>query len=49
VVADADKEVVRFDITMQEATLMDELNALEHLDGEHEHGLQAKFSPAILV
>ena len=38
VVGHADQEVVRLDVSMQESALVDELYALEHLNGEHEYG-----------
>ena len=34
--ANSDQKVIRFDVAMEEATLMDELDALQHLNGEHE-------------
>ena len=29
----SDQKVIRFDVSMEEATLVDELNALQHLNG----------------
>ena len=34
-----DKEVIRLDITMDNALLVDLLNAADELDGDHQHGL----------
>lgn len=35
---DANEEIVGFDIAMQEAVLMNKLDPLQHLNGQHEHG-----------
>ena len=37
--AGAYQEVVWLNVTVQKSTLVNELDALEHLDGEHEDGL----------
>ena len=49
VVGHADQEVVRLDVSMQESALVDELNALKHLNGEHEYGFQAELASTILI
>ena len=33
--ANSNQKVIRFDVAMEEATLVDELYALQHLNGEH--------------
>lgn len=46
---DADQKVVWFDIPVEEAALMDELDSLEHLNSKHKDSLEAKLAPTILV
>ena len=46
--ADADEEVVRLDITMEEVPRMDKLNSLEHLIGQHKHCFKREFAFAVV-
>ena len=46
--ADANEEVVRLDITMEEVPRMDKLNSLEHLIGQHKHCFQGEFAFAVV-
>ena len=46
--ADADEEVVRLDITMEEVPRMDKLNSLEHLIGQHKHCFKGEFALAVV-
>ena len=46
--ADADKEVVRLYITMEEVSRMDKLDSLEHLIGQHKHCFKGEFAFAVV-
>ena len=46
--ADADEEVVRLDITMEEVPRMDKLDSLEHLIGQHKHCFKGEFAFAVV-
>lgn len=48
-IADTYQEVVWLDISVQEATLVNELNTLKHLDGKHQDSLKAKLAATVLV
>ena len=45
--ADPDEEVVRFDIAVDEVLLVDEAHDVDHLVGEHQHGLQREAVVAV--
>jgi hypothetical protein len=42
--ANADQEVVRLDVAVQKSLLVDIFDALEHLNRNHQHSLQAELS-----
>ena len=42
--ADADQKVVRFDVSVQKVTRVDELVPLQHLVGEHQDCLEGEFT-----
>ena len=44
----SDQEVVRLNISMKKAILMDILYPLEHLNGKHQNCFQTKLSSAVL-
>jgi hypothetical protein len=46
--ADADEEIIRLDIPVQEVSAVNEFNSLEHLVGQHQHCLEAELSFAII-
>jgi hypothetical protein len=48
VLVQTDQEVVRLDISMQEAILVHVLDSLEHLDGQHQHCLEGELAATIL-
>lgn len=42
------EEVVRFDVTMNDALFMDNLDSLDHLDCNVENGLEVELAAALL-
>jgi len=42
------KEVVRLDITMDDALFMNNLDSLDHLNGDVEYGLEVELATALL-
>ena len=49
VVAHSYQEVVRLDVPMEEAALVNELDALQHLDGEHKDGFKTELASTVLI
>ena len=47
--AKTDQEVVWLDVSMQESTLVDELDALYHLDRQHQDRLVGELSATVLI
>jgi hypothetical protein len=47
VLTDANEEIIRLDISVQEPARVYVLNSLEKLDGNHEHSLQTEFPSAV--
>ena len=47
--ADADQEVVRLYVAVQESALMDELYALQHLNRQHQDCLQSELASAVFI
>ena len=45
---DAYQKVVRLYVSVEEAILVNELNPLKHLNGEHQNSLEGKLPPAVL-
>ena len=43
----ADQKVVWFYISVQETILVDKLNSLQHLYGEHQNRFESKFPAAV--
>ena len=46
--AQAYQEIIRFYVSVQEATLVYILNPLDHLNRDHQHCFKGKLSPAVL-
>ena len=44
----ANQEIIRFDVSMDDSLLVDDLDSLDHLDGDVEASLEVKFSSALL-
>ena len=44
----ANQEIIRFDVSMDDSLLMDDLDSLDHLDGDVKASLEIKFSSALL-
>ena len=44
----ANQEIIRFDVSMDDSLLMDDLDSLDHLDGDVEASLEVKFPSALL-
>ena len=44
----ANQEIIRFDISMDDSLLVDDLDSLDHLDGNVEASLEVKFPSALL-
>ena len=44
--ASADEEVVGFDVSVEEMSGVYVLDSLDHLVGQHEHGLEGEFTAA---
>ena len=42
------EEIIGLYVSVQEATLMDELNTLQHLDRQHQDGFERKLATAVL-
>ena len=47
-VSASNQEVVRLDVTMNDSLLVDNLDSLNHLDGDMENGLEIELSSALL-
>ena len=47
--SDPHEEVVRLDVSMEEAALVNELDALQHLDGEHKDGFKTELASTVLI
>ena len=45
---DANQKVVRLYVSVEEAILVNELNPLKHLNGEHQNSFEGKLPPAVL-
>ena len=43
-----DHDIIWFDIPVDEAIQVHELNPLQHLDGQHEHSFEGESAPAVL-
>ena len=44
----ANQEIIRFDVSMDDSLLVDDLDSLDHLDGDVEASLEVKFPSALL-
>ena len=46
--ANADQEIVRLDVSVQKVSRVDKLKSLEHLVGQHQHCLQREAALAVV-